>query len=128
MEEEEDEHDAPTPFRLLLHRAISFWQREEERWEQEMLRAAIENSLISFQESPPPERKPVILPSSVLESDQDGECHLCLEDLKQGDRVAVLPCRHFFHSGCMEELVSHQHLLCPLCRELITTEEKTGSA
>lgn len=127
---EEEKHDDLTPFRLLLHRAISFWQREEEQWEEEMLRAAIENSLISFQGSspPPPEHKPVILPSSVLGSDQDGECHLCLEDLKQGDRVAVLPCRHFFHSGCMEELVSHQHLLCPLCREPIITKEKTGSA
>ncbi len=137
MEEEEEhipsplqEPEALTPFRLLLHRAISFLQREEEQWEQEMLRTAIENSLETFQESlfvPEPERKPVVLPTSVLEADRDEECHLCLENLKMGDQVATLPCRHCFHVACVEELIHHQHMLCPLCREPITTTENETS-
>lgn len=130
--EEEVELVHITPFRTLLHRAISFLRREEEKMEQEMVHAAIENSLDSYRESlfsiqPNPERK-INLNPSVLENDLEEECHLCLENMKQGNQVITLPCRHLFHSSCVEQLIVHQHIVCPLCRRSIpleVSEEKT---
>jgi len=113
-----------TPFRTLLHRAISFLRREEEKLEQDMLDAAIENSLDSYRESLftiDSERK-VNINSSVLDRDLDAECHLCLETMKQGSEIINLPCQHMFHSSCVDELIIHQHLVCPLCRKSIPIE------
>ena len=125
MENEEvEEPIALTPFRVLLHRAISFLRREEEAWEQEMLQAAIQNSMETYHETlfvAQPERK-ISIHASVLDMDRDEECHLCLENMKQGDQVIILPCEHVFHAPCVDELISHQHLVCPLCRETIPTE------
>lgn len=122
-----------TPFRTLLHRAISFLRREEEKLEQEMLDAAIENSLDSYRESlfsidPDNERK-VNLSSSVLDQDLEEECHLCLENMKKGNQVITLPCQHLFHSYCVDTLIIHQHIVCPLCRKSIpieVSEEKSS--
>jgi hypothetical protein len=122
-----------TPFRTLLHRAISFLRREEEKLEQEMLDTAIEQSLDSYRESlfsidPNNERK-VNLNPSVLEQDLEEECHLCLEYMKKGNHVITLPCRHLFHSSCVDDLVVHQHIVCPLCRKSIpleVSEEKSS--
>ena len=115
-----------TPFRTLLHRAISFLRREEEKLEQEMLDVAIENSLDSYRESlfsivPDNERK-VNLNSSVLDQDLEEECHLCLENMKKGNQITTLPCQHFFHSSCVDALIIHQHIVCPLCRKSIPIE------
>lgn len=113
-----------TPFRTLLHRAISFLRREEEKIEQDMLDAAIEHSLDSYRESlftVDSERK-VSINSSILDRDLDDECHLCLETMKRGDDVMVLPCQHLFHSSCVKELIIHQHIVCPLCRKSIPIE------
>jgi hypothetical protein len=132
-EDEEEEIIALTPFRTLLHRAISFLRREEEKIEQEMLDTAIEHSLDSYRESlfsadPDQERK-VNLDPFVLEKDLEEECHLCLEPMKKGNLVITLPCRHLFHSPCVDDLVIHQHIVCPLCRKSIPLEasEKKSS-
>lgn len=131
--EEEQDIIAITPFRTLLHRAISFLRREEEKLEQEMLDVAIENSLDSYRESlfsidAENERK-VKLHPSVLDEDMEEECHLCLEHMKKGNHVIILPCRHLFHASCVDDLVIHQHIVCPLCRKSIpleVSEEKSS--
>lgn len=129
MEEEEQvNEEIITPFRTLLHRAISFLQHQEEHLEQEMLNTAIENSLDSYRESlftvcHDDERK-VNLTTSLLQEDHE-ECHLCLEDLKKGDCVMVLPCSHLFHAPCIQQLVIHQHIVCPLCRRSIPLERSS---
>jgi hypothetical protein len=122
-----------TPFRTLLHRAISFLRREEEHLEQEMLNAAIENSLDSYRESlfsnDPDKVRKVNLNSSVLDQDLEEECHLCLENMKKGNHVITLPCQHLFHSSCVDALIVHQHIVCPLCRKSIpieVSEEKSS--
>lgn len=117
-------------FRLLLHRAISVLWQEEAQWEQELLNAAIEDSLNTYTHtnhetmfSSDPHRK-IKLNETDLTSDTNEECHLCLEDMRMGDKVIILPCRHFFHSSCIRELVEHRHVVCPLCRQSIPIEEE----
>lgn len=123
MEDDESvpEEELITSFRTLLHRAISFLQREEENLEQEMIDVAIENSLDTYRESlfTTDHNRRVSLNPSILEQDMEDECHLCLENMKKGDHVIILPCKHTFHSLCLHELVVHQHIQCPLCRNTI---------
>lgn len=55
----------------------------------------------------------------------DKKCYICLEDLRPGQMFSRLPCNHRFHKACMDELVSHQHKTCPLCRVALPIVEKT---
>jgi len=127
---EEDEEEVPieeimSPFRTLLHRAISFLRHEEEKLEQEMINTAIEDSLDTYRNSlfTLDQEMKINMTPSILENDSEDECHLCLEDMKKGDNVIILPCQHTFHSQCAQELVSHQHIVCPLCRKSIPIEK-----
>jgi hypothetical protein len=48
--------------------------------------------------------------------------------MRAGDPVIVLPCGHTFHSPCIDNLVVHQHMVCPLCRKPIPVERSTTGA
>lgn len=124
MEEEEEVVDE-TMFRTLLHRAISFLQHQEEFIEQEMLNTAIENSLDSYRENlfVVDDQRKVNLNPIVLKEEKEEECHLCLENMRVGEEVMILPCQHLFHSQCVNELIIHQHITCPLCRKSIPIEK-----
>lgn len=48
-----------------------------------------------------------------------GECGLCLERYKDEDEVRVLPCRHYFHSACVDAWFASRRFMprtCPNCR------------
>lgn len=133
MEDEDEVIVETTMFRTLLHRAISFLQRQEELIEQEMLNTAIENSMDTYRENlfvVDDNRKLNVDPIILTEEQEDDECHLCLENMKIGDEVIQLPCQHMFHFPCINELIIHQHITCPLCRKSIPiekSEEKTNN-
>lgn len=47
---------------------------------------------------------------AVLGKSEDSEgtqaerqCAICLNELKEGERVANMKCKHVFHSGCLEQ-------------------------
>jgi hypothetical protein len=44
-------------------------------------------------------------------------CAICLEDLKQGDKVRNLPCKHLFHTECVDGWFLKVHRSCPTCRQ-----------
>jgi len=52
-------------------------------------------------------------------------CALCLSALyypETGDEMVKccrLQCRHTFHTGCLEQMLSNNHVKCPECREQI---------
>ncbi|KAK7245030.1 hypothetical protein RIF29_39860 [Crotalaria pallida] len=59
--------------------------------------------------------------SDVFGLDQ-GECSICLGELKDGDLVRVLPtCNHAFHIPCIDAWFK-EHASCPFCRSQITCD------
>jgi len=52
------------------------------------------------------------------------ECTICIEELKVGDDVAHLPCKHWFHDQCVVMWLK-EHNTCPICRHPI---EESGSS
>ncbi|XP_006647838.1 E3 ubiquitin-protein ligase ATL23-like [Oryza brachyantha] len=52
----------------------------------------------------------------VREGAGAGECAVCLEAFRAGDRRRVLPrCEHGFHAQCVDSWLSMSRL-CPMCR------------
>ncbi|KAG7120461.1 putative RING finger protein P32A8.03c like [Verticillium longisporum] len=53
------------------------------------------------------------------------ECTICIDELKKGEEVVYLPCKHWFHDTCVVMWLK-EHNTCPICRTPI--EERTESA
>ncbi|KAK7414247.1 hypothetical protein QQZ08_012550, partial [Neonectria magnoliae] len=58
-------------------------------------------------------RKPV--DKDMLGSDGKTECTICIDEMKQGETVIFLPCKHWFHEDCVV-LWLKEHNTCPICR------------
>ncbi|GMJ07254.1 hypothetical protein HRI_004394600 [Hibiscus trionum] len=44
------------------------------------------------------------------------QCHICLAEYEEGDKIRVLPCQHEFHMSCVDKWLKEIHGVCPLCR------------
>ncbi|CAN4103622.1 unnamed protein product [Withania somnifera] len=44
------------------------------------------------------------------------QCHICLSEYEEGDKIRVLPCKHEFHLLCVDKWLKEIHGVCPLCR------------
>ncbi|KAE8717087.1 putative Ribosomal protein L34e superfamily protein [Hibiscus syriacus] len=55
----------------------------------------------------------------VKESGSD--CIICLEEFEIDEEAREMPCKHVFHSGCIEKWLQI-HGTCPVCRFLMPTE------
>ncbi|RKP38287.1 hypothetical protein BJ085DRAFT_24523 [Dimargaris cristalligena] len=44
------------------------------------------------------------------------DCSICLDDFVVGAQVRVLPCRHYFHSACIDSWLTRKSAHCPLCK------------
>lgn len=56
-----------------------------------------------------------------------GECSVCMDDVKIGDEVVVLPCNHWFHENCASLWLS-EHNTCPICRKGIEGDVPAAGA
>ncbi|CAL0315192.1 unnamed protein product [Lupinus luteus] len=76
---------------------------------------------------PPASKESVeAMPSvEIGESDDLGECVVCLEDFEVGGVAKIMPCNHKFHSNCIEKWLGI-HGNCPVCRYEMPVEEKDG--
>lgn len=59
-------------------------------------------------------------PLNILEVDKDmGDCFICQETFKLGEKYALLPCNtthpHKFHESCIRPWLKN-HDTCPTCR------------
>ncbi|XP_054801504.1 E3 ubiquitin-protein ligase MPSR1-like [Prosopis cineraria] len=52
---------------------------------------------------------------TVVITDQDSQCAVCLEDYEVGDEAREMPCMHRFHSRCIEKWLGI-HGACPIYR------------
>ncbi|EOY03485.1 RING/U-box superfamily protein [Theobroma cacao] len=57
----------------------------------------------------------------VKESGKD--CSICLEEFKVDEEARETPCKHVFHSGCVEKWL-RIHGSCPVCRFFMPAEEE----
>lgn len=46
-------------------------------------------------------------------------CSICLESFVKGDKLICLPCKHTFHSDCLDPWV-RTCADCPYCRRVVT--------
>ena len=59
---------------------------------------------------------------TVTAEESDKACSICLEEFEVGGEVREMPCKHKFHSGCIENWLRVKGL-CPLCRFVMPMEE-----
>ncbi|XP_022764197.1 E3 ubiquitin-protein ligase RING1-like [Durio zibethinus] len=43
------------------------------------------------------------------------QCSICLDEFIDGEEVALMPCGHVYHDGCIVRWLETNHM-CPLCR------------
>ena len=70
-----------------------------------------------------PRRK---LDEKMLGREIKGKCTVCIDDVGLGDEVIMLPCKHWFHDGCVV-LWLREHNTCPLCRTSVEGERGSQS-
>ena len=63
----------------------------------------------------------------MLGPEGKAECSVCMDDVKKGDEVVVLPCSHWFHEACAGMWLG-EHNTCPICRKGIGQESTTPPA
>ncbi|CAD6501252.1 BgTH12-01504 [Blumeria graminis f. sp. triticale] len=68
-----------------------------------------------------------ILDEKMLGPEAKGECSICMDDVKVGDEVMVLPCNHWFDEACVRAWLS-EHNTCPICRKGITDSADTSES
>ncbi|KAE8688304.1 galactosyltransferase family protein [Hibiscus syriacus] len=54
-----------------------------------------------------------------------GHCSICLEEFEVDEEAREMPCKHVFHSGCIEKWLQI-HGSCPVCRFLMPAETEGG--
>ncbi|EKX51256.1 hypothetical protein GUITHDRAFT_92764 [Guillardia theta CCMP2712] len=54
-----------------------------------------------------------------LEGRKEGDCCICLEKVEANLEGWQLPCRHFFHEGCIRPWL-RTNTCCPFCRACLT--------
>ncbi|KAI0996166.1 hypothetical protein K3495_g12014 [Podosphaera aphanis] len=61
------------------------------------------------------------LDASLIGFDGKGECSICMDEIKVGQEVVVLPCNHWFDETCIKSWL-REHNTCPICRKGIKDE------
>lgn len=49
-------------------------------------------------------------------------CVICIEDFVEGDKVRVLPCKHSYHTHCIDPWLTENRRVCPICKRKVFTK------
>ncbi|KAG2486365.1 hypothetical protein HYH03_014946 [Edaphochlamys debaryana] len=71
--------------------------------------------------TPPPPPRPLLHPVCGA-----AECVVCAEAFAEGEAVAVLPCGHYFHDGCIRRWLLGFSGACPVCRQPVGAQGQKG--
>ncbi|GJM86726.1 hypothetical protein PR202_ga02614 [Eleusine coracana subsp. coracana] len=64
------------------------------------------------------------LPCHEVKEAAGGDCAVCLDAFRAGDRCRMLPgCEHGFHAQCVDSWLRKSRL-CPICRAVVTARGK----
>lgn len=62
-----------------------------------------------------------ILPYEVfVKKENEIDCTICLESVKEGEYIRYLKCGHGFHKDCIDKWLLLQRI-CPYCRDIVQT-------
>ena len=56
----------------------------------------------------------------TIETDESAECKICAENFTKGEKKQKLPCKHEYHSSCLEPWLKLQSY-CPVCKQHLSS-------
>ena len=56
-------------------------------------------------------------------ADEPDVCPICLDEYAEGDMLRILPCKHEFHTGCVDKWLVTRKRFCPLCKADVCPNE-----
>lgn len=66
------------------------------------------------------------LKTSTAKSDiLEDKCPICLEYYVLEEQIRTLPCRHFYHTQCIDQWLTKINKICPMCKSDICVNETT---
>jgi hypothetical protein len=80
--------------------------------------ATYESFVVSVETALSHQLQPLI---GTAKSDTSSRSVICFDAVDDSDRIAGLPCLHFFHSNCFDGMCSAGIARCPLCRRSVLT-------
>ncbi|KAF2639548.1 hypothetical protein P280DRAFT_39797 [Massarina eburnea CBS 473.64] len=126
-------HEMPPNPLMGLLAAMSGGQHGDAVYSQEALDRIVsqlmEQTATSNAPGPAPPQDIEALPrkqvtDEMLGAEHRAECSICMDEVTVGGEVTELPCKHWFHHGCVAAWLS-EHDTCPHCRKSI---KKDGEA
>jgi hypothetical protein len=63
-----------------------------------------------------------VVDQELRSQDDKFDCSVCIDEMKVGDTIITLPCKHMFHEDCVVAWLK-EHNTCPVCRAPIEKSE-----
>jgi hypothetical protein len=51
-----------------------------------------------------------------LDNNLDNKCNVCMDDMNKDEEIIILPCKHTYHSNCIDEWLNNYNYKCPICK------------
>ncbi|PWY66955.1 hypothetical protein BO83DRAFT_410305 [Aspergillus eucalypticola CBS 122712] len=63
-------------------------------------------------------------PDKYTSGDNHRTCAICIDQFADDDEIRSLPCRHIFHTVCLDPWVTKKNAFCPLCKKALCGVKK----